>query len=276
MLRKCIPEDRLAKEVLAKEIQFLRGSGVNFKTATTIGTDLDFEDLKNQGYKAVFIGVGAHKSTKLKIKGVDLKGVILALDFLRDVNFGEEVEIGKNVVVIGGGNVAMDAAKAALQLGANEVTVLYRRSRDEMPAIPWEVKEAEDKGAKIEFLVSPKQILGENGKVSSIECMRMQLGESDETGRRTSSPLEGSDFSRKADMLIVAIGETPDLGFLPDGMGINDDGSLWVNPMTMETSVKGVFAGGDVVTGPATVIEAIRAGKEAAESIESYLRTLEG
>jgi NADPH-dependent glutamate synthase beta subunit-like oxidoreductase len=124
--------------------------------------------------------------------------------------------------------------------------------------------------------VSPKQILGENGKVSSIECMRMQLGESDETGRRTSSPLEGSDFSRKADMLIVAIGETPDLGFLPDGMGINDDGSLWVNPMTMETSVKGVFAGGDVVTGPATVIEAIRAGKEAAESIESYLRTLEG
>lgn len=276
MLRKCIPEGRLAKEVLAKEIQFLRGSGVNFKTATTIGTDLGFGDLKNQGYKAVFIGVGAHKSTKLKIKGVDLKGVIYALDFLRDVNFGEEMEIGKNVVVIGGGNVAMDAAKAALQLGANEVTVLYRRSRDEMPAIPWEVKEAEDKGAKIEFLVSPKQILGENGKVSSIECVRMQLGESDETGRRTPTPLEGSDFSRKADMVIVAIGETPDLGFLSDGIEVNDDGTLWVNPMTMETSVKGVFAGGDVVTGPATVIEAIRAGKEAAESIESYLRSLEG
>jgi NADPH-dependent glutamate synthase beta subunit-like oxidoreductase len=276
MLRKCIPEDRLAKKVLDKEIQFIRGSGVNFKTATTIGTDLSFEDLKNQGYKAVFIGVGAHKSTTLKIKGVDLKGVIHALDFLRDVNFGEEMEIGKNVVVIGGGNVAMDAAKAALQLGADEVTVLYRRSRDEMPAIPWEVKEAEDKGAKIEFLVSPKQILGENGKVSSIECVRMQLGESDETGRRMSTPLEGSDFSRKADMVIVAIGETPDLGFLSDGIEVNDDGTLWVNPMTMETSVKGVFAGGDVVTGPATVIEAIRAGKEAADSIESFLRTPEG
>lgn len=276
MLRKCIPEGRLAREVLAKEIQFLRDLGVNFKTAVTVGRDLGFEDLKNQGYKAFFIGTGAHKSANLKIKGVDLRGVIHALDFLQYVNFGEEIELGKNIVVIGGGNVAMDAAKTALKLGADEVTILYRRSRDEMSAIPWEVKEAEDEGAKIEFLVSPKQILGENGRVSSIECVRMQLGEPDETGRRSPTPLEGSDFSRKVDTVIVAVGETPDLGFLPDGIEVNDDGTLWVNPMTLETSVEGIFAGGDAVTGPATVIEAIRAGEEASESIESYLKSLEG
>jgi len=187
-----------------------------------------------------------------------------------------KTEVGKNVAVIGGGNVAMDAAKSALRLGANAVTILYRRSRDEMPAIPWEVKEAEDQGVKIEFLVSPKQILGEEGRVSSIECVRMQLGEPDESGRRSPIPLEGSDFSRKADMVIIAIGETPDLGFLSDGMEVNDDGTLWTNPMTLETSAKGVFAGGDVVTGPATVMEAICAGEAAAQSIENYLKSLEG
>ena len=276
MLRKCIPESRLAKEVLSKEIEFIRNSGVKFKMATTVGKDLSFRDLRNKGYKAIFIGVGAHKSAKLRIDGADLRGVVNALDFLRDINFGEKIELGKDVIVIGGGNVAMDAAKSAMQLGADEVTILYRRSRDEMPAIPWEVKETEEKGVKIEFLVSPKEIHGEGGKVSSIDCARMQLGEPDESGRRASIPLEGSDFTRKADTVIVAVGETPDVGFLPDGMEVNNDGTLCVNPITLETSIEGIFAGGDVVTGPATVIEAIRAGKVAAESIESYLRSLEG
>jgi NADPH-dependent glutamate synthase beta subunit-like oxidoreductase len=276
MLRKCIPESRLAKEVLAKEIEFIRDSGVKFRMATTVGKDLSFKDLKNKGYKAIFIGVGAHKSAKLRIDGADLRGVVNALDFLQDVNFGEKIELGKDVIVIGGGNVAMDAAKSAMQMGADEVTILYRRSRDEMPAIPWEVKETEEKGVKIEFLVSPKEIHGEGGKVSSIDCLRMQLGEPDESGRRASIPLAGSDFSRKADTIIVAVGETPDLGFLPDGMEVNNDGTLCVNPITLETNVEGIFAGGDAVTGPATVIEAIRAGKVAAESIESYLRSLEG
>jgi NADPH-dependent glutamate synthase beta subunit-like oxidoreductase len=276
MLRKCIPEERLAKQVLAKEIQFLRDSGIRFKTSVIVGRDLSIEDLKNQGFKAIFIGVGAHKSANLKIEGVDLRGVVHALDFLHDVNFGEKTEIGKNVAVIGGGNVAMDAAKSALQLGADAVTILYRRSRDEMPAIPWEVKEAEDQGVKIEFLVSPKQILGEEGKVSSIECVRMQLGEPDETGRRSPTPLEGSEFSRKADMVIIAVGETPDLQFLSDGIEVNDDGTIWIDPMTCETSTKGVFAGGDVVTGPATVMEAICAGEAAAQSIENYLKSQEG
>jgi NADPH-dependent glutamate synthase beta subunit-like oxidoreductase len=276
MLRKCIPDSRLPKQVLAKEIQFLRDLGVNFRTSTAVGKDLVFEDLRKDGYKALFIGVGAQKSARLRIEGAELKGVIHALDFLWNVNSGERIEIGRNVAVIGGGNTAVDAARTALRLGAREVTILYRRSRDEMPAIPWEVKEAEDEGVRIEFLVSPKRILGENGKASAIECVRMQLGELDETGRRTSTPLEGSDFSRKTDMIILAVGETPDLGFLPKQLDLNDNGTLWVHPTTMETSVQGVFAGGDAVTGPATVIEAIRAGKNAAESIHNYLESLEG
>ncbi len=276
MLRKCIPEYRLPKQVLAKEIQFMKGLGVDIKTGTTVGKDLNFEDLWKEEYKAIFVGAGAHESQKLKIEGGALEGVIHALDFLWNVNFGEKMEIGKNVVVIGGGNVAIDTAKTALRLGANEATILYRRSREEMPANPWEVKEAEDKGIKIEFLIAPQKILGKNGKVSAIECIHMQLGEPDETGRRKPTPIEGSEFTRETDMVILAIGEAPNLEFLPKEIEVNEDGTVWVNPITMETSLQGVFAGGDVVTGPATVIEAIRAGKCAAESIETYLKSLGG
>jgi NADPH-dependent glutamate synthase beta subunit-like oxidoreductase len=276
MLRKCIPEYRLPKRILAKEIQFIKDLGVEIKTSVTVGKDSHFDDLRKEGYKAVFIGAGVHKSQKIKIEGGDLKGVVHALDFLWNVNCGEKMEIGKNVVVIGGGNVAVDAAKTALRLGADEVTVLYRRSREEMPANPWEVKEAEDEGVKIEFLLAPKKILGESGKVSAIECARMQLGERDESGRRRSMPIEGSEFTRVTDMVILAIGEAPDLEFLPKEIELNDDGTVWVNPITMETSVQGIFAGGDAVTGPATVIEAIRAGKRAAESIERHLKSLGG
>jgi heterodisulfide reductase subunit A len=276
MLRKCIPEDRLPKQVLAKEVQFIKDLGVEIKTGVTVGKDLSFDDLSKEGFKAIFIGSGAHKSQKLKIEGGDLKGVIHALDFLWSVNCGEKVEIGKNVVVIGGGNVAVDSAKTALRFGADKVTMLYRRSREEMPANPWEIKEAEDEGVEIEFLVAPKKILGENGKVSAVECVRMQLGELDESGRRKPMPIEGSEFTRETNMAILAIGEAPDLEFLPKEIERNEDGTLWVNPVTMETSVQGVFAGGDAVTGPATVIEAIRAGKCAAESIEDYLKSLGG
>jgi NADPH-dependent glutamate synthase beta subunit-like oxidoreductase len=276
MLRKCIPESRLPKQVLTKQIQFIKDWGVEIKTNTAIGKDLSFDDLWKQGYKVIFIGVGAHKSQKLKIEGGDLEGVIHALDFLWDVNRGGKMKVGKNVAVIGGGNVAIDAAKTALMLGENEVTILYRRSREEMPANPWEIKEVENEGVKIEFLVAPKKILGENGKVSGVECVRMQLGEPDETGRRKPVPIEGSEFTRKADTVILAIGEAPDLEFLPKEIELNEDGTVWANPITMETSLKGVFAGGDAVIGPASVIEAILAGKCAAESIESYLKSLEG
>ena len=274
MLEKCIPEYRLPKQVLTKQIQLIKDLGVEIKTDMRIGKNLSFDDLWKQGYKAIFIGVGAHKSQKLKIEGGDLKGVVYALDFLWNVNRSEKVNVGKNVAVIGGGNVAIDAARTALKLGANEVIILYRRSREEMPANPWEIREAEVEGVKIEFLVAPKKILGENGKVSGIECIRMQLSEPDETGRRKPVPIEGSEFMQKADMVIFAIGETPDLEFLPTEIELNDDGTIWVDPITKETSLKGVFAGGDAVTGPASVIEAILAGKCAAESIENYLKSL--
>ncbi|RJS77674.1 FAD-binding protein [Candidatus Bathyarchaeota archaeon] len=276
MLRKCIPEYRLPKSVLAKEVQLLRELGVEIKTGVKVGEDLGFEDLLKGEYKAVFIGAGAHKSRKLKIEGENLEGVVHALEFLWNANLGKIKTIGENVVVIGGGNVAVDAARTALELEAKEVTILYRRSKEEMPANPWEVKEAEEAGVKIEFLVAPKKILGENGKVSAIECIHMELGEPDETGRRKPIPVEGSEFKREADKVILAIGETPDIGFLPKEIELNENGTVCVNPVTMETSLKGVFAGGDVVSGPATVIEAIAAGKRAAESIKKYLESLGG
>jgi heterodisulfide reductase subunit A len=274
MLRKGIPEYRLSKQVLAKEIRFIKDIGVEAKTGVEIGKDLCFDGLKKEGYRAIFIGVGAHKSQNLKVEGQDLEGVVHALDFLWDSNFGKKTKIGKNVVVIGGGNVAVDAARTALCLGASEATILYRRSKEEMPANLWEAKEAEGQGVKIEFLVSPKKILGEKGKVCAIECIRTQLGEPDETGRRKAVPIEGSEFKREVDMVILAIGEAPDLRFLPKDVDLNEDGTVCVNPVTMETSLQGVFAGGDAVTGPASVIEAIRDGKRAAVSIENYLKSL--
>ena len=279
MLRKCIPSFRVPKQYLEKEIQFIKDLGVEIKTGVGIGQDLSFSQLWREGYKAVFVGVGAHKAQRMNIEGGELEGVMHALDFLWSLNSGEDVKIGDNVVVIGGGNVAVDAARGALiagvalKRGAKSVTILYRRSKEEMPAIPLEVDEAEKEGVKIEFLVSPKKIVGEKGKVCGVECVRMQLDEHDESGRRKAVPIAGSEFRRDADMVILAIGETPDVEFLPKEILLNETGTVWTDPVTMETSVNGVFAGGDVVTGPATVIEAIVGGKHAAESIENYLRS---
>lgn len=278
MLRKCIPSFRVPKKYVKREIQFIKDLGVDIRTGVKI-EDSSFSNLWREGYKAIFVGVGAHKSQKMNLDGGELEGVTHALDFLWSVNSGEDVKIGNDVVVIGGGNVAVDTARsvliadAALRGGAGEVTILYRRSKEEMPAIPWEVGEAEKEGVKIEFLVSPKKILGKEGKVSGVECVRMRLDEPDESGRRKAIPIEGSEFTRDADMVILAIGETPDLEFLPQEITLNENDTIWADPATLETSVKGVFAGGDAVTGPATVIEAIVGGKHAAESIDNYLRS---
>jgi len=276
MLRKGIPEYRLPKQALAGEVQLIRDMGVEMKTGTIVGRDISFASLRESDYRAVFVGVGAHKSQTLKVEGVDLAGVMHALDFLWDSNCGRSVKVGENVVVVGGGNVAVDTAETALRLGAKQAAILYRRSREEMPANRREVKEAEEQGVKLELLVSPKRILGRNGKVSAVECVRMRLGDPDETGRRKALAVEGSEFQREADMVILAIGETPDLSFLPFDVDRNEDGTVWVDPTTMATSMEGVFAGGDVVRGPASVIEAIRDGKIAAESIEKYLDSLRG
>jgi formate dehydrogenase beta subunit len=191
------------------------------------------------------------------------------------INYGKEPDVrSRRVIVIGGGNVAVDSARTALKHEAKESTIFYRRSREEMPANPWEVKDAEGEGVKIEFLVSPKRILRVDGNVSGVEFVRMKLGELDETGRRKPIPIEGSEFVKEADIVVLAIGEAPDLSFLPKEIELNEDGTIWVNPLTMETTLKGVFAGGDAVTGPASIIEAIRAGKIAASSIEYYLKSL--
>jgi len=273
MLRKGIPERRLPKRVLAKETKYITDLGVEAKTSTKVGKDVGFEDLWKEGYKSIFVSVGAHRSQHLRVEGADLEGVVHALDFLWDSNSGKKMNAGKHVVVVGGGNVAVDAARTAKCMGAEDVTILYRRSVEEMPANLWEVKEAENEGVKVEFLVSPKRVLGEKGKVAGVECLRMQLGEPDESGRKKAFPVDGSEFKRDADMVILAIGEAPDLGFLPKNVELNDDGTVWVNPVTSETSLPGVFAGGDAVLGPASVIEAIRDGKRAAESIECYLKS---
>jgi NADPH-dependent glutamate synthase beta subunit-like oxidoreductase len=273
MLFKGIPEHRLPKRVLAKETKYITELGVEIRTGAKVGKDVSFEDLWKEDYKSIFVCVGAHKSQHLLVEGARLEGVVHALDFLWDSNSGKKMSVGKHVVVVGGGNVAVDAARTAKYMGAEEVTILYRRSVEEMPANSWEVKEAENEGVKPEFLVSPKRVLGEKGKVVGVECLCMQLGEPDESGRKKVFPIAGSEFNRDADMVILAIGETPDLGFLPKNIELNEDGTVWVNPVTLETSLPGVFAGGDAVLGPASVIEAIRDGKHAAASIECYLKS---
>jgi len=271
MLRACMPSYRLPRTVLDAEIERIKRLGVEIKTGVTIGADLALEGLSQEGYKAVFIATGAHKGRELRIEGTDLQGVIHALDFLRRADSGAKVDIGQRVGVIGGGNVAVDAARTALRLGAKEVSILYRRSLEEMPANPWEVKEAQNEGVKIELLVSPRRIVGKSGRVTAIECNRVELGELDETGRRRPIPIEGSTFTTELDTVILAVGEKPDLSFLPDEVEVSENGTIIVDPVTMETSLPGVFAGGDVVLGPATVIEAIAAGKRAALSIDCYL-----
>jgi heterodisulfide reductase subunit A-like polyferredoxin len=272
MLKVGIPEYRLPKNLLEIEIKRLRDSGIDIQTGVMIGKDLTIEQLWAKGYRAILIAVGAQESWKLKIDGEDLKGVIYALDFLRDVNSGKKVELESKVAVIGGGNVAIDAARTALRRGAEKVSVLYRRSRDEMPAFSAEVKEAEREGIEFQFLVSPKRILGENGQVIALECIRMELGEPDETGRRRPIPIDGSEFIINIDTVIPAIGEAPDLSFLPEGGKITKRQTIDCEPVTLETCWPGIFAGGDVVSGPATVVDAIAAGKRAAVSIDRYLR----
>ncbi len=270
MLRKSMPGFRLPKKELEEEIRQLKESGVEIKTNTRIGKEIKFDDLWRQGYKAVFLAIGAHKSRRLEIDGQDSKGVVDALDMLWKINTQKKVEIGRNVGVIGGGNVAVDVARTMLRHGARKATLFYRRSREEMTANPWEILEAEKEGIEIEFLTLPRRIL-RKARGLALECVRTELGEPDHTGRRTPLPVEGSEFSTQLDSIIVAIGESPETSFLPKKIEVDKGSRILVDPLTMETSMKGVFAGGDAVTGPASVMEAILAGKRAAHAVIDYL-----
>jgi NADPH-dependent glutamate synthase beta subunit-like oxidoreductase len=272
MLRVGIPDYRLSREALEADLGYIMDLGVRIRTNVMVGKDVTIDGLSKEGYGAIFTASGAHKSVNIDIEGKELGGVFEALDFFRKLHMGERMEIGQKVAVIGGGNVAMDAARTALRLGAKEVNVLYRRSRVEMPASPSEVRDAEMEGAKIHFLVTPTKILGNDKRVVGVKCTYMQLGEPDETGRRRPIPVEGSDYTPDVDTIILAIGETSDLSFLPKDVVVTGRNTIAVDPATMETSSPGIFAGGDVVSGPASVVDALVAGKRAADSIDRQLR----
>jgi len=274
MLAVGIPDYRLPRKNLENDIRFICQHNVEIKTGRSFGKDFTIDELLKQGYRAVFLAIGAHLNQKMNTPGEDADGVSPGISFLRRVNLGEKVKVGEKVAVIGGGNVAIDAARTALRLGAKEVSIVYRRTRDEMPANDEEIEEAEHEKIKILYLVAPTRILAENGKVKGLECQRMELGAFDASGRRRPVPVKGSEFVLEVDMAIPAIGYMPDLSCLPqnDGFKTTKAGTLSVDPITLATHLPGVFAGGDVVTGPSTVVEAMASGYRAAISIDRYLR----
>jgi NADH-quinone oxidoreductase subunit F len=272
MLAVGIPEYRLPKAILKYEIEHIKKLGVEIKTNTTVGKDIQISDLKKE-YKAIFIATGAHKGLKLGIPGEEAEGVIDAVEFLRKVNLNQEIKIGKRVVVVGGGNAAVDAARVAKRLG-KDVQIIYRRTRQEMPAAQEEVKEVINEGIPIQFLVTPQKVISNNGKITALECIKMKLGEIDKSGRRRPIPIEGSEFILELDTLIPAIGQEPDILNLVNGsnLKISKWNTIEADPETFSTTEEGIFAGGDVVTGPQTVTEAMAQGKIAAQMIDKYIR----
>ncbi len=271
MLVTGIPAYRLPREALQKDLDYILNSGFEVRLNTAIGREVSLDGLMKE-YDAVFLAVGAHRSGKMYIPGEDLQGVLPGVDFLRKMNLGMGTRLGGKVMVIGGGNVAIDAARSALRLGAEKVSILYRRSRAEMPANEWEIEDAEEEGILIQYLVTPTKVLGRDGHIVGLECVRMELGEPDASGRRRPVPITGSEFIVEADTVIMAVGQTPDLSFLAESeIEVTRAGTIVVDPRTLQTSRPGVFAGGDTASGPATVIEAVAAGKRAALSIHEYL-----
>jgi len=245
---------------------------VDIVTNVKIGTDKTISQLRDEGYEAVFVGVGAHSSRKLGVEGEDLDGVLHGVDYLRKINLGEEMNLGRNVVVVGGGNVAIDCARTALRTGSDKVFILYRRGKQEMPASMAEIHHLEEEGVKIETLAAPVKIHGENGKLNRIECIRMQLGECDASGRCRPEPIENSNFMIEADAIVPAISQSVNLGVI-DGVDLKLSrwNTIEVDEVTMQSSVDWIFAGGDAVLGPETAAKAIFQAKEAAESIIRYL-----
>jgi glutamate synthase (NADPH/NADH) small chain len=286
VLRYGIPEFRLPKDILEHEIEYVKNLGVDIQLNMIIGKSFTIEELFAKGYNAIFIGTGAGLPYFLNIPGEELNGVYSANEFLTRVNlmkgylfpeYDTPVWIGDNVCVVGAGNVAMDAARTAMRLGAKNVSIVYRRSFDEMPARRDEVENAQEEGVKFNLLTNPIEIIDENGWVAGLKCVRMELGEPDESGRRKPVPVESSEFIMEADTIIVAIGQgaNPILQASTPGLSVNKWGYIIADPETGETSIKGVYAGGDIVTGAATVISAMGAGRRAARAICDYLINLE-
>jgi len=277
-----IPEFRLPKEIVAEEIETLKMLGVKINYNMIIGKILTIEDLKNMGYKAIFIGIGAGTPIFMDIPGINLKGVVSANEYLTRTNlmkaydfpnYKTPIIIGKDVVVIGGGNVAMDSARTALRLGADKVIIVYRRSLEEMPARREEIHHAQEEGIEFELLTNPVRLLGnKNGNVNEIEAISMRLGEPDASGRARPIPIENSEFRIKTDLVIMAIGNNanPILTSTYPQIKLNKWGYIETD-VEGRTNIEGIFAGGDIVTGSATVISAMGAGRKAAKAINEYL-----
>jgi formate dehydrogenase major subunit len=289
MLRYGIPEYRLPKRVLDAELQPLWDMGVELKTKQGLGPDCSIDGLLGDaGFDAVYLGIGAHESMTMRVEGEDTPGVFPVVDYLREVALGNPPDIREKVAVIGGGFSAMDAARVSIREGAKEVTVIYRRTEKEMPAHEIEVRDAREEGVNFVFLAAPVKVEAENGRVKGIVLQKMELGEPDESGRRRPEPVAGSEYLMELDTIIPAIGQRPKLTYTPADGSDNcdflegDSGvkcSRWqtieVNPKTYQTGRPGVFAGGDAVTGAATVVQAIGAGKQAAGAMDAYLRGMD-
>jgi len=274
MLRVGIPDYRLPTDVLDGEIDFLLKHGIEVKTGVRFGPDLSLANLREDGYSAVFLGIGAHDSIWMHIPGEDkTEGVIDAVGFLRAVNLGSRELPGNRIIIIGGGNVAIDAARVIKRLGAETVTVVYRRTGREMPAYPEEIEGAKEEGIEFSYLTAPAGIQSQDGKVTGLECIRTELGKPDASGRQRPVPVEGSEFVMTCDAVIPAIGQKIDVTWIEEEseLELTSRNTFRVNPHTLQTSIPDVFAAGDAVTGPATVIEAVAAGHEAVAAIERFL-----
>jgi glutamate synthase (NADPH/NADH) small chain len=272
MLTVGIPAYRLPRDIINAEFDALVNCGVKIVNNVTIGKEKTLEDLKENGYGAVFVGIGVHASRKLGVEGEDMEGVMHGVDYLRRVNLGESLNLGRNVVVVGGGNVAIDVARTALRTGSDKVFILYRRTKKEMPASQAEIHHLEEEGVKVEFLAAPVKIHGENGTLTKIECIRMELGECDASGRCRPVPIPDSNFMIEADAIIPAISQ--DVEHMDDTetkLALSRWKTFEVDDVTMQSSVEWIFAGGDAVLGPQTAAKAAYQGKEAAESIIRYL-----
>ncbi len=274
MLLQGIPAYRLPRDILKREIKMIENMGVEIKTNTRLGKDITLDGMRKKGYDAVFIGVGAPVGSSMGVKGEEIKGVMDGISFLRQYNMTGKVPVGKKVIVIGGGNAAVDAARTVLRLGAESVTIIYRRTREEMPAYKDEVDEAEREGVEMMFLLAPKDVVaGKDGRVKGMNFAKMKLGEFDRSGRRRPEPIKGDDLFVEADQVISAIGQVlePKEMLGKTKLKLNKGDYFVVDPVTCQTSVEWIFAGGDAVTGPSSVTEAVGLGEKAAVGIDLYL-----
>lgn len=274
-----IPDYRLPRDILQREADIVKEAGVEIRYNVTVGKDVTLTELQS-GYDAIFIGVGAQGSSPMGVEGEDegYRGFIPGVKYLLDINRGKDpYPEGKKVVVVGGGNVAIDCVRSSFRIGKSDVNLVYRRTKKEMPADPVEIKDAEEENVNFHYLCNPKRIIATAGKVTGVECIRMELGEPDESGRRRPVPVQGSEFVIETDILIPAIGQMIDLSFLEEktGVEITKKNTVFIDPNTFETSRKGIFSAGDCVTGPDVLVRAGGNGRRAADKIDSYLQGMD-